>query len=184
MNSVTAFVVTTTLLGQSQQTLVSGKKRAPEDVTSPRAGEEKKVIRTGSGVPGESEAGPSGVVAPTTVSSDPLVAVVTKGFELIAAAMDRQTAEIWLGDLLGEFEFVLCPTPPASKSSEELHSDVADLELKSLQSEREGVGVELDERIMRRPEDVRMKGRWSRSESGEEKELRTSEGEVFEGDSE
>ncbi|KIO00815.1 hypothetical protein M404DRAFT_29220 [Pisolithus tinctorius Marx 270] len=173
----------------------SGKKQALEDTTSPRAGEKRKVIRAGSGVPGESEAGPLGVVASTTASSDPLVVVVTKGFELIAAVIDRQTVEMrarretqcrfnsWLGDLLGEFEFILRPTPPASKSSEELHSDVAALELESLQSDHKGVGVELDERIMRRPEDVHMKGRWSGSESGEDKELQTSEGEVFEGDS-
>ncbi|KIO10210.1 hypothetical protein M404DRAFT_21208 [Pisolithus tinctorius Marx 270] len=113
-----------------------------------------------SGVPGESEAGPSGVVASTTTSSDPLVAAVTKGFELIAAAIDRQTVEVrarretqrqfnsQLGDLLGEFEFVLRPTPLASESSKELHSDMAALELESLQLDCEGAGVELDERIM------------------------------------
>ncbi|KIN99817.1 hypothetical protein M404DRAFT_30071 [Pisolithus tinctorius Marx 270] len=157
----------------------SGKKRAPEDMTSPRAGEKRKVVRTGSGVPGESEASPSGVVAPTIVSSDPLVAAVTKGFKLIAAAMDRQTAEMRagretqhqfnsrLGDLLGEFEFTLCLSTPSSESSEELYSDVADLELESLQSDRERAG-----------------GQWSDLGSGEEKELRASDGEVFEGDSE
>ncbi|KIO00868.1 hypothetical protein M404DRAFT_29262 [Pisolithus tinctorius Marx 270] len=140
--------------------------------------------------------GAAGVVASTTASSDPLVVVVTKGFELIAAAIDHQTMEMRarretqcqfnsrLGDLLGEFKFVLRPTPPASKSSEELHLDMAALELESLQLDCEGVGVELDERIMRQPEDMHMKGRWSGSESGEDKELQTSEGEVFKGDSE
>ncbi|KIO13941.1 hypothetical protein M404DRAFT_18193 [Pisolithus tinctorius Marx 270] len=141
----------------------SGKKRAPEDVTSLRAGEKRKVVRTGSGVPGESEAGPSGVVAPTIISSDPLV--------------------VALGDLLGEFEFALRLSTPLSESSKELHSDVADLELKSLQSDRERAGVELDEGIMRRPEDMHMKGQWSDSGSREEKELWASDGEVFEGDS-
>ncbi|KIO07290.1 hypothetical protein M404DRAFT_23773 [Pisolithus tinctorius Marx 270] len=151
----------------------SGKKWALEDTTLPRAGEKRKVVRTRSGVPGESEAGPLGVVASTTTSSDPLVVVVTKGFELIAAAIDRQTTEMrarretqhWfnsqLGDLLGEFKFVLCLTPLASESSKELHSDMAALELKSLQSDCEGAGVELDERIMCQPEDMCMKGQWS-----------------------
>ncbi|KIO00081.1 hypothetical protein M404DRAFT_29905 [Pisolithus tinctorius Marx 270] len=174
----------------------AGKKRAPEDVTSPRAREKKKVTRVGSVIPGESEASPSGVVTATATPSDPLVAVVTKGFELIMAAMDQQTAEMragretqhqfnsWLGDLLGEFEFALHPTTLVSETSKELHSDVADLELESLQSDREGAGIELDEGIMCRPKDMHMKGRWSSSESGEEKALRTSEGEVFEGDSE
>ncbi|KIO10206.1 hypothetical protein M404DRAFT_21870 [Pisolithus tinctorius Marx 270] len=174
----------------------AGKKRAPEDVTLPRAGEKKKVTQTESGVPGESEAGPLGVVAPTTASSDPLVAVVVKGFELIAAAMDRQTAEMQarretqrrfnsrLGDLLGEFEFALRPSTLSSESSKELHSDVAGLELESLQSDCERVGVELDEGIMRWPEDVHMKGQWSDSGSRDERELQASDGEVFEGDSE
>ncbi|KIO10887.1 hypothetical protein M404DRAFT_21083 [Pisolithus tinctorius Marx 270] len=68
--------------------------------------------------------------------------------------------------------------------SKELHSDVADLELESLQSDCEGVGVELDEGIMHQPKDVHMKGWWSDSGSGEEKELQASNGEVFKGDSE
>ncbi|KIO06741.1 hypothetical protein M404DRAFT_24431 [Pisolithus tinctorius Marx 270] len=157
----------------------AGKKRAPED----------------SGVPGESEAGPSGVVAPTTASSDPLVAVVVKGFELIAAAMDRQTAEMRagretqcrfnsrLGDLLGEFKFALRLSTLSSESSKELHLDMADLELESLQSDRKGAGVELDEGVMRWPKDMHMKGQWSDLGSGEERELQASDGEVFEGDS-
>ncbi|KIO08046.1 hypothetical protein M404DRAFT_23303 [Pisolithus tinctorius Marx 270] len=111
----------------------SGKKQVLEDATLPRAGEKRKVVQTGSGVPSELEAGPSGVVASTTASSDPLVAAMTKGFELITAAIDCQTMEMharretqcqfnsWLSDLLGEFKFVLHPTPPVSKSSEELH---------------------------------------------------------------
>ncbi|KIO05706.1 hypothetical protein M404DRAFT_25010 [Pisolithus tinctorius Marx 270] len=125
----------------------AGKKRAPEDVMLLRAREKRKVTRVGSAIPGESEASPLGVVMPTVPPSDPLVAVVVKGFKLIAAAMDQQMAEMWarretqhwfnswLGDLLGEFEFVLRPTTPVSKSSEELHSDVADMELESLQSD-------------------------------------------------
>ncbi|KIN95199.1 hypothetical protein M404DRAFT_34325 [Pisolithus tinctorius Marx 270] len=162
----------------------AGKKRALEDAMLPRAREKKKVTQTKSGVPSESEAGPLGVVAPATASSDPLVVVVVKGFELIAAAMDRQTAEIRLGDLLGEFEFTLHLSTLLSESSEELHSDMADLELESLQSDHERVGVELDEGIMCRPKDVHMKGRWSDLGNGEEKELWASDGEVFEGDSE
>ncbi|KIN96296.1 hypothetical protein M404DRAFT_33470 [Pisolithus tinctorius Marx 270] len=125
----------------------AGKKRVPEDVMLLRAREKRKVTRVGSAIPGESEASPLGVVVPTVPPSDPLVAVVVKGFKLIAAAMDQQMAEMWarretqhwfnswLGDLLGEFEFVLRPTTPVSKSSEELHSDVADMELESLQSD-------------------------------------------------
>ncbi|KIN98440.1 hypothetical protein M404DRAFT_31294 [Pisolithus tinctorius Marx 270] len=154
----------------------AGKKRAPEDATSLRAREKKKVTRVGSVIPGESEASPSGVVMAAATPSDPLV-----------AAAGRETQRQFnsrLGDLLGEFEFALRPTTPVSETSEELHSDVADLELESLRSDREGAGIELDEGIMRQPKDVHMKGRWSGSESGEEKALRTSEGEVFEGDSE
>ncbi|KAI6010743.1 hypothetical protein F5J12DRAFT_781744 [Pisolithus orientalis] len=70
----------------------SGKKQVLEDATSLRAGEKRKVIQTRSGVPSESEAGSSGAVVPATISSDPLVVVVTKGFELIAAAI--QTTEM------------------------------------------------------------------------------------------
>ncbi|KAI6030768.1 hypothetical protein F5J12DRAFT_888576 [Pisolithus orientalis] len=158
----------------------AGKKRVPEDAMLPRAGEKMKVIQTRSGVPSELEAGPSGVGVPSATPTDPLVAAVNRGFELIAVAMDCQTTEMqarretqhwfnsWLGDLLGEFEFVLCPTPPASESSEELHLDVADLELESLQSDQEGVGVELDKGIMCWPKDMHMKGQWSSLESGEE----------------
>ncbi|KIN94859.1 hypothetical protein M404DRAFT_34635 [Pisolithus tinctorius Marx 270] len=148
----------------------AGKKRVLEDVMSLRAGEKKKVTQLGSVIPGESEASPSGVVVPTITPSNPLVVAVVKGFEFITVAMDRQTAEMqarretqcqfnsWLGNLLGEFEFILHPTTPVSESSKELHLDVADLELKSLQSDQEGVGVELDEGVMHQPKDVHMKG--------------------------
>ncbi|KAI6025980.1 hypothetical protein F5J12DRAFT_780720 [Pisolithus orientalis] len=156
------------------------KKRALEDVTSLRAGEKKKVTQVRSAIPGELEAGPLGVVMATATPSNPLVAVVIKRFELITVAMDQQTTEMqarretqcWfnsqLGDLLDQQGAALrCGRPG----------------LKSLQSDCEGVGMELDEGIMHWPEDMHIKGWWSSLESGEEKELWMSKGEVFEGDS-
>ncbi|KIO02907.1 hypothetical protein M404DRAFT_27522 [Pisolithus tinctorius Marx 270] len=146
---------------QCEREWVEAKKWEQEQLEAERAGEKKKVTLTRSGVPGESEASPSGVGVAAATPTDPSVAAVAKGFELITAAMDHQTMEI-----------------------EEFHSDVVDLELKSLWLDQEGAGVELDEGVMHWPEDVHMKGWWSDSESMEERELQASDGEVFEGDSE
>ncbi|KAI6002614.1 hypothetical protein F5J12DRAFT_783785 [Pisolithus orientalis] len=125
----------------------SGKMQVLEDVTSPRAREKKKVTCTRSGVPSELEASPLGVGVAAATPTDPLVAAVAKGFELITVAMDHQILEMragretqcqfnsQLGDLLGEFKFILHLTSLASKCSKELHLDVVDLELESLWSD-------------------------------------------------
>ncbi|KIN92856.1 hypothetical protein M404DRAFT_36661, partial [Pisolithus tinctorius Marx 270] len=106
------------------------KKRAAGDETSPRGGEKKKVMKTTAEPSPTPQAGPSVTASTTITPIDPITAAVARGFEALAAAINRQTEEMRRGretqhrvtqrleELLGECQYAPPPRMPSPESSE------------------------------------------------------------------